>query len=251
MGAFTSLSLLTVVTVMNVAVNRCEFYNLAMPYKGRYCTGDGTVTLKLLPHECRYMCLQSPTYRAYNYNVTAETCTRFTSPCPQAFSDPVMEFVVFRETPVSQWYEWVMYSPGDPLGERMIATDSPWCVVSRLQVNGNDVVSYFVTDSDHCWGTFGETEYSTQQGYRCERLRVVEGCTIFCVPYTAGNPLPPRAVIGGVMANGDVPYVVKFDCIHNGKVESISGYYIEGATHAISGYYSTRYSTNMTMMVVL
>ena len=251
MGAFTSLSLLTIVTVMNVAVNRCEFYNLTMPYKGIYCTGDGTVTLKLLPHECRYMCPQSPICRAFNYNVTEETCTRFTSPCPQAFSDPVMEFVVFRETPVNQCYEWVMYSPGDQLGEQMIATDIPWCVVSRLQVNGNDVVSYFVTDSDHCWGTFGETEYSTQQGYRCERLRVVEGCTIFWVPYTVGEPLPSRAVIEGVMANGDVPYVVKFDCIHNGKVESISGYYIEGATHAISGYYSTRYATNMTMMVVL
>ena len=251
MGVFASLSLLTVKTMVNVRADRCELYDLAMPYGGRYCIGEGIVTPKLLPHECRYVCLQSPTCRAYNYNVTERTCTRFTFPCPQAFSDQVMEFVVFSETPVNQCYEWVPYSRGDPLGERMIATDSPWCIVSRLQVNGNDVVSFFVTDKDHCWGTFGETGYSTKQGYRCERLRVVEGCTIFWVPYTAGNPLPSRAVIGGAMANGDVPYVVKFDCIHNGKVESISGYYIEGATHAISGYYSTRYSTNMTMMVVL
>ena len=162
-----------------------------------------------------------------------------------------MEFVAFRETPENQCYEWVLYSPGDPLGERMIATDSPWCIVSRLQVNGNDVVSYFVTDKDHCWGTFEETEYSTLKGYRCERLRVVEGCTIFWVPYKAGEPLPSRAVIGGAMANGDVPYVVKFDCIYDDEVKSISGYYIEGATDAISGYIWPLYSTNMKMMVVL
>ena len=222
-----------------------------MPYEGRYCAGEGTVTPKLLPHECLYICLQSPTCRAYNYTVTEETCTRFTSPCPQAYSDPLMEYVVFRETPVHQCYEWVTYNSGDPLGERMTATDSPWCIVSRLQVNGNDVVSYFVTDSDHCWGTFEKTEYSTKQGYRCERLRVVEGSTPFWVPYKAGEPLPSRAVIGGTMANGDVPYVVKFDCIYKSKVESISSYYIEGATHAISGYHWPQYSTNMMKMVVL
>ena len=52
------------------------------------------------------------------------------------------------------------------------------------------------------------------------------------------------------MANGDVPYVVKFDVIHDGKM-SISAYYIEGFPYAISGYYGTRHSATMMMMVVL
>ena len=175
---------------------------------------------------------------------------QITLSCPQAYRDPLMEYVVFRETPVHQCYEWVTYNFGDPLDERMITTDHPMCIVSRLAVDGSDVIGYFFTDSGYGYATVGDTEYDTGDGYRCERLRVVEGCTIFWVPYTAGERLPSNAVIGGVMANGDVPYVVKFDAIHDGKM-SISAYYIEGAPYAISGYYGTRHSVTMMMMVVL
>ena len=53
------------------------------------------------------------------------------------------------------------------------------------------------------------------------------------------------------MANGDVPYVVKFDIIHNGDVKNIYGYYIKGAAHATSGFAGTRHTKTMMMMVVL
>ena len=249
MGVFVGLLIVTI--MLNVAAKRCELYSVAKPYGGKYCTGESTGTLQLLSHQCRYICLQSATCKAYNYNITEGTCTRFKSPCPQVFSDPAMEFVVFRETPVNQCYEWVPYNAGDPLDERMIATDSPWFIVSRLKVNSNDVICYFTTKSNACWGTLGGPEYSTHQGYRCERLRIVEGCTIFWVSYTAGEQLPSQTVIGGAMANGDVVYVVKFDRIHRNKVFSISGYYIEGATHAISNYYGVRHSVIMMVMVML
>ena len=241
--------LLVVATALQVTAIRCGWFSLTLPYRGRFCIGEGTVIRNLLPRQCRHVCLQSATCKAYNYNVTGGTCTRFTSPCPQAYSDPIMEFVVFRETPTNKCYEWVSYSRGDPLDERMIATDSPWCIVARLQVNGNDVVSYMIPKKRKCIGTFEGTEYNSVL-YQCERLRVMEGCTIFFVPYTAGSPLPSRVVIGGVIANGDVAYVVKFDIIHNGN-KSISGYYIEGASHATSGYAGTRHSRTMMMMVVL
>ena len=107
--------------------NRCRWYRLTMPFEEMYCIGEGTVTHKLLP-----------TCKAYNYNFTEGTCPQFSSPCPQAFSDPVMEFMVFRKTLVNWSYEWVSYSPGDPLDERMIATENPRCIMARLQVNNND-----------------------------------------------------------------------------------------------------------------
>ena len=79
----------------------------------------------------QFMCLQSATCKAYNCNVTEGTFTQFSSPCSQAFGDPV----VFRKTPVNRCYGWVPNSPGDPLDERMIATDYPWCIMARLQVD--------------------------------------------------------------------------------------------------------------------
>ena len=243
MGVFAIL--LAVAGVVSVLTNRCEWYSLTLQYGGRYCIGEGTVTRKLLHHQCRYLCLQSLTCRAYNYNVTEGTCTRFAVPCPQAISDPNMEFVVLRVTPVHKCYEWVPYSIGDPLDERMIATDIPAYIVSRLLVGGNDAVCYMSTNNGKCYASLGGTEYSSDL-YLCQRLRVMESCTIFWVPFTAGGSIPSKAVIGGVMANGDVPYVVKF-----GNPKSISGYYTKGAPHAISVSGVTRYSTTMMMMVVL
>ena len=83
----------------------------------------------------QFMCLQSATCKTYNCNVTEGTCTQFSSPCSQAFGDPVIEFVVFRKTPVNRCYGWVPNSPGDPLDERMIATDNPRCIMARMQVD--------------------------------------------------------------------------------------------------------------------
>ena len=247
-----SVALLAVTTALNVAAKRCERYILSNPHEGWCCTGEGTVTYKLLHHQCKYVCLQSATCKAYNYTVNEGACTRFTSPCPQVFSVPTMGCVVFRETPINQCYEWVPYSSGDPRDERMIATDNRWLTVARLQVSGNEVVGFFTTISKSCLASLEGTTYNSLHGYLCERLLVVQSCTIVWVPYTAGGPLPSHAVIGGVMANGDVPYVVKFNCIYKDYVRSISGYYTEGGTHAISSYGGrTRLSVTMMMMIVL
>ena len=172
--------LLVVATALRVTANRCQRFSLTMPYRGRFCTGEGTVTHELLPHQYLYICHQSANCKAYNYNVTGRTCTRFTHPCPQAFSDLVMEYVVFRETPINQCYGWVPYSRGDPLDARSITTGSPIFVVARLQVNGNDVVSYMIllkgestsatrTDVNVCvsWRAVPSSGYRTQLGDLC------------------------------------------------------------------------------------
>ena len=245
------MALLVAVAMGSAKTENCEMYSLSMPYDGMYCTGVGTVTLKLLPHLCLYICLQSALCKAYNYNATSETCTHFTSPCPQAYGDPVMEFMVFRDTAAKQCYDWVPYSSGDPLDERMISTDTSSIIVARLEVDGNHLVCYFFYDYA-CYCSLGPTQYSNTQGYPCARLRVVDGCTIFWVPYTAGEPIPSQAVIGGSMANGDVAYVIKFVHFHtDGQVWSIAGYYVDGAPHATSTLHGVRYSTNVMMMVVL
>ena len=251
MHTSVSMTLLVVIAVSNVTARSCETYSLSMSYAGRYCTGVGIVILKLLPHQGRHMCLQSAVCKAYNYNTITKTCTRFTSPCAQALVDPVMEFVVFREISAKKCYEWLPYSPGDPLDERLIATETWFFVVARLLVNGNDLVCYLHTIFERCFGNLGTNLYNSNGGYPCALLRVVEGCTIFWVPYTAGGPIPAQTVIGGSMANGEVTYVVKFDIHNNGKPKSLVGYYIEGATHATSAFVTAQYSTDMMMMVVL
>ena len=225
----------------------CENYSLLMPYKGRYCTGDGAVTRMLTPHLCRYQCILSATCKAYNYNTAVGTCTRFSSPCPQAFSDPAMEFVVFTQKPYEQCYDWIPYSSGDSDDARMIYADHSSRIIGRTQRASNDVVCYFHTSIKDCFGYFG----SVFRSALCQRLRIAEGCTIHWVPYVARDPIPPRAVTAGHMANGDTVYVSKFE-FGNGPLSSVPGHYVASAENTVSEYMGVpRRSTTMMMMVVL
>ena len=80
-----------------IAAEHCKLFSLSTSYKGRYCPGDGIVSQHQFPHQCRYICLQAAACKAYNYNATRGTCTRFTSPCPLAVADTMMEFAVFTD----------------------------------------------------------------------------------------------------------------------------------------------------------
>ena len=76
----TLLWIISILSILNFVDAKCESYSLSIPYKGRYCTGEGLIIPHVFPHHCRYVCLQSATCNAYNYNNTDRTCTQFTSP---------------------------------------------------------------------------------------------------------------------------------------------------------------------------
>ena len=226
---------------------KCEQYSLSMPYKGRYCTGDGVVTQQVASHLCRYQCILSATCKDYNYNTTVGTCTRFSSPCPQSLSDPAMEFAVFTQKPYEQCYDWIPYSSGDSDDARMVYTEYSTRIIGCTQRASNDVVCYFHTLFKKCFGYFG----SIFQSALCQRLRIAEGCTIHWVPYIARDPIPPRAVTAGQMANGDRVYVSQFE-VGNGPLSGLPGHYLEGAENTVSQYAKVpRRSTTMMMMVIL
>ena len=242
-------TLVMIVSLSTIMAETCELYSLSMPYEGRYCSSDGTVTPLLAPNLCRSMCLQSPTCLAYNYNFTEKTCTRLTSPCPEAFVDPVMEFVVFTQKPHGQCYEWVPYTVGDVFDERMVSETSR--IICRMVRSGSDVVCYWHVAFRKCYA-YLSSAFNSGQGYTCERLRIMEGCTIYWFPYTAREPIPPRAVTAGQMANGDTVYVTKFDYMYNGQPKNFPGHYVEGAAETVAGFAGVACrSSTMMMMVVL
>ena len=101
----------------HIAADHCKLYSLSNDYIGRYCPANGTVTVVLSPLQCRYSCIQSTTCNAYNYDTRERTCTHLPSPCPLAFANTMMEFMVFTEKPVHQCYQWrrhcVLFSHND------------------------------------------------------------------------------------------------------------------------------------------
>ena len=235
-----------------LAAEHCKLFRESGQYNGRYCPlDDAIVTLHLLPRQCRYICITSPTCKAYNYNTTRRSCARFASPCLQAIPDTVMEFAVFTEKTMDQCYEWVPYSSGDAVDPRMISTDDAHHMICRMQRSGDDRMGYLYTTHSKCYASWGPSQFDNKQGYPCQRLRITEDCTVYWVPYTAGRPIHPRSVIGGHMANGDVVYVTKFDYSYP-PVVSLAGHYVKGADHTISPAGGAVQScTTMMMLIVL
>ena len=234
-----------------IAGEHCRLHSLSIPYNGRYCPGDGKVTPHLLPHQCRYMCLQSNTCKAYNYNNSEGTCTQFTSPCPQAYPDNLMEFMVVPAKTMDQCCQWVPYTPNDPVGTRMISTDDPDRIICRMQKDGDDIVCYLGLRVSICYGSWRGSRIRSSHGYPCQLLRIVEDCTVFWVPYVGRDPINPRAVIAGRMANGDAVYVTKFD-YSRPPMLSLAGHYVEGADLTYgSGGQAVQSSTTMMMLVML
>ena len=233
------------------AAENCKLFNLSMSYSGRYCPAEGIASMGMLPYQCRYMCLQSPACKAYNYNATEGACTRFTSPCPLAFACTMMEFAVFTEIPTDQCYQWVpmVTNSGNVIDARMISTGDPNRILCRMQKNGDDVVCQYNTKWGKCYANLGDEAFNNILGYDCQRLRIAEGCTALWVPYTPGNPINSRAVIAGHMANGSTVYVTKFDSSPPAK--SLAGHYVEGGTHTIGNHAGVSMSSTVMMMLVI
>ena len=238
-----------IIVLSAIADEQCKLFELSMPYSGRYCPADGMVSIDLLPHQCRYICLQSTACKAYNYNATDGACVLFTSPCPLAVTDTMMEFAVFTDKTIHQCYQWLPYSLGVDTDERMIATDASHRIICRMQKAGDDIVCQYNTRSSRCFANLGISSFSSKQGYPCQRLRIMEGCTVFWVPYTARDPIHPRAVIAGHMVNGDTVHVTKFG--NNPSVYSLAGHYVEGATHTFGNSGGDFQSSAFMMMLVV
>ena len=186
---------------------------------------------------------------AYDYNATDKTCTRLTSPCPEAFTNADMEFMVFTQKPYKECYEWIPYTVGDDLDERMVTQRGR--IICRMAKSGNDIVCYWHPSERKCFG-YLSSSFHSGQGYACQRLRIMEGCTIYWFPYTARDPIPSRAVTAGQMDNGDTVYVTYFDYLYNGQPKNFPGHYVEGAADTVAEFAGgPRRSTTMRMMVVL
>ena len=235
----------------------CNSYDMYASYVipgGRYCPTEGTALPNCLTiHQCKYLCLQSANCAAVNHNAADNVCTFLHNPCPLAHPLPGMEYFVFTLRPTHQCFQWVPYTSGDVTDDRMIASQIGAQMVSRIMYNRNYIIGYQYIPLGRCYTytTVDNRIVSSRESSPCERLRIADECTVFWISYTAGDRIPARTVTGGHMANGEIAHVIKFDIVYNGDTVTISGYYTEGAPHAVSAYYGKRTSNTMKMLVIL
>ena len=249
--------LVTTLTVASSAIRataaNCHSYGFSESLPGgRYCATGDTALRNTGFNQCMYVCLQSVNCAAFNHNIIEDECTLLHKPCPLAQQDPEMAYFIFSETPVQKCSQWIPYTSGEAIDDRMIASQINRVMVGRIKYKDNFIIGfeYIPHGKCHTYSTVDDQIVSSGLSAPCERLRIADDCTAFWMPYTAGDRLPARAVTGGHMASGEVAYVVKFDIVYNGEVATISGYYTEGAQYAFSVYHGLVSSSTMMMLLI-
>ena len=104
-----------------------------------------------------------------------------------------------------------------------------------------------------CRATDGSNAIHLDTQYPCEGLRVKDGCTAAYVTYSAGEAIPPGAVVGGNWEDGRAMYVASF---HRSRepLAVFGGYYLEGAANgwfALVNNTVSRKRKKMQLLVVL
>ena len=236
-------------TIMEIWISTtadCVIYDSSVSPAGHYCPYPGKILHNTATSQCKLICMHSVNCKAFNRNSTADTCTLLTTACPLAIHDPMMEYVVFRQRPAVECYEWMPRAALDPADYRVIDVTGIVNYVARFQVNGNDVVGF--SGPGICYSCLESLRYDSPPQPPCQLLRISPACTSLWVPYTAGDPLPKGAIIGGQTVDGDQVWIIRFS--QQGVV--ISGYYTTGSPHAVAPHHgSCLLATAMDILVIV
>ena len=228
-----------------VSAQQCQFLEHTQMVSGKYCPGNIGEALYSLTQHCLAMCLQSRNCAAYNYNTSEGTCTRLATPCPLAYSNPVMVFsrLSVRTSSSPECCEWIPFTLGDGMNERLVAEGTIRRAVARTMEGGANYFGYYHERNDVCYIVTSAIEATIINGYPCERLHMAEGCTASWTDYTAGDPLPAKVIIGGKNTNGDNVYIAKITW----KI----GYYAQGTANAFVPYFGKDVQTSAQMKLLI
>ena len=64
-------------------------------------------------------------------------------------------------------------------------------IICRIVRSGNDVVFHWHSWYKLCFA-YLSSPFNSDQGYTCQRLRIMEGCTVYWFPYTARDSYHPE-----------------------------------------------------------
>ena len=182
---------------------QCKFYEFTAPFSRRHCPTEGIEIPNLSWRQCKLSCLQKPSCEAVNYDFIDYICTYLTATCIKAESHPHMALALLTGIPPEQCIEWIPKENNSPVGDRTVTEDNKR-FLARMQINGNDYMSYWLIFNKICYSGYVGGE---SNDYPCQYLRINDGCTVYYVNYEPGAPLPPNAVIGGYSAQGVPAYI--------------------------------------------
>ena len=241
---------IVLVNLTPLAFSKCDTLSQTSYSAEQYCADlDRVTAFNVSEWECKYTCIQKAMCGGINYNPLNGTYILLEN-CPMPDDSHNVLYIIISSMEGNECLEWMQFPAnrwvltkyrGDISGKR----------VKRINVAGRYYPGYGYRWG-HCRATDGSKAIKPADPYPCDGLRVKEGCTTAYVRYSAGEAIPPGAVVGGRLEDGRAMYVASFDNSW-GPLDVLGGYYLEGAVHGWLSLVNNTVSRrqNMQLLVVL
>ena len=212
------------------------------PVNGYYCPGGSLGNISgIEQQQCTHQCLIRQTCRVMNYNPDDRVCALGEHACHVADSHPDYMLMVFRPKFDVECAIWKQKR--HPLPSRTVDTRiGRHEALCRKQI-GTDVLIGHGTPSYKAFIVVNGKEVGHWGSYV---LTVSLSCTLAWVPYTAGSPLPEKALVCGHLISAGPVYCARMWRADAGRM--LYGYYPNRHNVAYYGYFGVQESTEMDIL---
>ena len=225
---FLSLVVYTVATTCNVTYTQ-------RPRSGFLCQHPTNITITSLSRgQCLWHCMHQNTCHVISYEPESHEC-RLSPGCESIYPSPVWDVTVLgpERSSCLKWMANVDRDRANKVWSYGCQQHAiyPDCVVGRLLSPPHVLPGKYFLHADSysggCWSILEGASYSTGE---LEVLHVEPNCVVAWIPYTAGDPLPEGAVVGG-------------NLVDDGTVSTL--YVIQGVVdgHNVIGYFDSTTQT--------
>ena len=224
--------------------NACQIRHANKPLAALRCVTSTTTEIRQIARpQCVWRCLRMKTCRYINYNFDSGHCELGFSECETLQPTPGVMVTVFGP-PRHGCLHW---GSSQESGFVPVEARDGVIYVARTLISDDVIIGNLFTNNGELWANRDGVRIGPITGTDVEILTKDEACHLPWMPYTAGEPFPFGAVMGGRLADGSVIYVAKI----NNRDYSFFGYY-----HPISvlAYYErsgAQTTTSMDLLVLL
>ena len=214
-------------------------------YEHRCVSGSEVVVHHVDRSRCQWQCLkQNCSYT--NYNPDSNQCEIGLGQC-ESLAPAAGVLVNVYWQPRAVCLHWGSYQ--EP--RRVALWGGSPRAVSRIKHGQALVVGKYVADPNdpRMWANNQGERIGVSQGSGnvIEVLTTIDGCPLFWILFTGGNPLPNQAVVGGYLANGKATYVARVQYRNN----LACGYYNLDTKMAYYESGGARTSSTMEILVLI
>ena len=230
-----------------ILVTPCELKYARAPLDGQRCVSDEAADmLHTDHHQCVWRCLMMKTCHYINHNSNTGQCELGLGQCQSLHS--AAEIMANAFGPSRQGcFQW---GSDQKPGQIPVQTPNGRRYAARV-VSGNDVlIGSFYTSSRAFYGVRNNMVFGliNENDREIKILTKDPACPLPWMLYTAGEPLPPGAVTGGRLADGQPTHIAKI--VHNNG-DIAFGYYDTETVLAYYDYGSPQTTTSMYILVLL